>query len=378
MQTIKLMLNAAIVFAMPVIMPLTLSAGSLTPPGAPAPTMNTLAELYEKLTNTLAEVQMANQKLGTATQQVAVLQRKVDILEARLLADGMYLNIGNMALIPAGEFVMGATTNVGHEYFSGERPQHTVMVSEFLMDKYEVTSNLWISVLSWAGNRGYSFGTGWQSKGADHPVVAVDWYDAIAWCNARSQRDGFTPCYTNANGSIYTNAAINSFTGDCNWLADGYRLPTEAEWEKAARGGAINRRFPWNDANIIQHARANYSASPNNIFYPYDLGPSAGFHPTYNVGNYPYTSPVGAFPANGYGLYDMAGNVFEWCWDWHSSPYYTVSPSTDPRGPASGTNRILRGGSFFSLSFYARVAYRNMGNPIAENGNTGFRCVRKP
>ena len=349
-------------------------AGELTPPGAPGPTMYTLKELYQKLTNTLAEAQAANQNLVTTTQQVAALQQQVADLKARLNADGKHVTVGDMVLIPAGSFVMGATTNVGHESYSDELPQHTVYVSAFYMDKYEVTSNLWREVYTWATNKGYSFGTAWRGKAATHPVHNVDWYDAIAWCNARSQRDGFTPCYTNANGTVYTNAAANSFAGGCNWAANGYRLPTEAEWEKAARGGVANRRFPWDDANSIQHARANYYASPSS--YAYDTSPTTGYHPAYNTSGTPYTSPVGSFAPNGYGLYDMAGNLWEWCWDWYSSTYYASSPASDPRGSASGSSRVLRGGSWFSYADCARVASRGSYDPGLESLIIGFRCAR--
>jgi formylglycine-generating enzyme required for sulfatase activity len=316
--------------------------------------MYTLEEIYQKL---------------EATQQ------QVADLEARLNADGKHVTSGDMVLIPAGSFVMGATTNVGHESSSDERPQHTVTVSAFFMDKYEVTSNLWAEVYTWATNKGYSFGTGWRGKAANHPVRSVDWYDAIAWCNARSQRDGFTPCYTNANGTVYTNAAANSFAGGCNWTANGYRLPTEAEWEKAARGGVANRRFPWDDANTIQHARANYYAAPAS--YTYDTSLTTGYHPSYNTGGTPYTSPVGSFAPNGYGLYDMAGNVWEWCWDWYSNTYYASSPGTDPTGPTGPlTSRVLRGGSWTFLADYARVANRLYSYPDDEDFSFGFRCAR--
>lgn len=343
-------------------------AGNLTPPGAPAPTMKTLTELYETLTNSLAEVQ------ATKAEVLASQQRLAD-LEARFSADGKHVAIGGMVLIPAGSFVMGAATNVGQDVSSYEVPQHTVYVSAFYMDKYEVTSNLWAEVYAWAMSRGYSFGTGWRAKGADHPVHSVDWYDAITWCNARSQMDGLTPCYTNANGTVYTNATVNSFAGGCNWAADGYRLPTEAEWEKAARGGVPNRRFPWDDANTIRHARANYYASPAN--YAYDVNPTTGYHISHSTGGVPYTSPVGSFAPNGYGLYDMAGNVYEWCWDWQASNYYSISPSDDPRGPSSGTARVLRGGGWYYYAVTSQVAARHGDVPVKEYDYVGFRCVRK-
>ena len=328
-------------------------AGDLTPPGAPDSTMHTLEETYQRL---------------------AVLESNQTAIEGKLASAGLQQTSGGMVLIPAGSFVVGACTNVGHESYSDELPQHTVMVSAFYMDKYEVTSNLWREVYGWATNKGYAFANVGLGKGGTDPVHTVNWYDCIAWCNARSVRDGFTPCYTNANGTVYTNAAANSSTGGCNWSASGYRLPTEAEWEKAARGGVANRRFPRDDANTIQHARANYYSNPSS--YAYDTSPTTGYHPSYTNVLLPYTSPAGSFAANNYGLYDMAGNVFEWCWDWYSSSYYSSSPATDPLGPTSGTSRVLRGGSWYNFAFYARVAYRYDYYPDSEDVDIGFRCAR--
>lgn len=329
------------------------AGGSLTPPAAPGPTMNTLEDIY---------------------QQLLTAQQMISDLQARLNADGIYVTSGSMVLIPAGSFSMGDAFNA--EGDADELPVHTVSISSFYMDKYEVTSNLWAEVYTWATNKGYSFGPGWAAKGANHPVRSVDWYDAIAWCNARSQRDGFTPCYTNADGTVYTNAAANSFSGGCDWSAGGYRLPTEAEWEKAARGGVANRRFPWDDANTIQHARANYYADP--VTYAYDTNPTTGYHPAYsNMGASPHTNPVGSFAPNGYGLYDMAGNVWEWCWDWYESTYYAGSPSTDPRGgPASSEMRVLRGGEWGNSANFCRVAKRGYYSPGTVSSSLGFRLVR--
>ncbi len=328
-------------------------AGDLTPPGAPGSTMHTLEEIYQRL---------------------AVLESKQTAIEGKLASAGLQQTCGNMVLIPAGDFVMGALTNLGHEGYADEIPQHTVYVGAFYMDRYEVTSNLWAEVYTWATSKGYAFANSGLGKEGDHPVHTVNWYDAIAWCNARSQRDGFTPCYTNTDGTVYTDAASGSFAGGCDWAASGYRLPTEAEWEKAARGGVANRRFPWNDVNTIQHARGNYNAFAS---YSYDTSPTRNYHPSYDTGDVPYTSPVGSFSPNGYGLYDMAGNVSEWCWDWYQNNYYASSPASDPRGPAVTLSfRVLRGGGWYADAAHSRCAYRYYLYPDNAWSYSGFRCAR--
>ncbi|HMP83764.1 MAG TPA: SUMF1/EgtB/PvdO family nonheme iron enzyme, partial [Verrucomicrobiota bacterium] len=142
------------------------------------------------------------------------------------------------------------------------------------------------------------------------------------------------------------------------------------EWEKAARGGSSGQRFPW--GNTITHSQANYYS---HSFYAYDTSSTSGYHPTFSAWVAPYTSPAGYFAPNGYGLYDMAGNVREWCWDWYSSSYYSSSPGSDPRGPAPGSYRGLRGGSWSSIVYYARCAYRHNRLPDHRENTVGFRCV---
>ena len=171
-------------------------------------------------------------------------------------------------------------------------------------------------------------------------------------------------------GNVYR---TGQSTPDCNWSANGYRLPTEAELEYAARGGAAGHRFPWSNTDTIQHSRANYDSRSS---YSYDTSPTRGYHPDYDTGDYPYTSPVGSFAANGYGLYDMAGNVWEWCWDWHSEDYYSSSPGSDPRGPSSGSARMERGGGWYYSASYCRVALRDYYSPGIEYYTLGFRLVR--
>jgi formylglycine-generating enzyme required for sulfatase activity len=270
-----------------------------------------------------------------------------------------------MAYIPAGAFQMGDSFNEGG---TDERPRHTVFVSAFFMDKTLVTRELWLAVRTWGeANAGYAFVNAGAFTGANHPVRTINWYDAVKWCNARSEREGLTPCY-------YTDAGLKQIykTGQTapyvKWNANGYRLPTEAEWEKAARGGLSGRRFPWGDT--ITHSQANYYSSAN---YAYDISPTRGYHPTAGT-----TSPVGAFPANAYGLHDMAGNLWEWCWDWYDANWYANSQATqdNTRGPASGTSRLLRGGCWYNDAYVTRCALRNNGTPSLANNNFGFRCLR--
>jgi formylglycine-generating enzyme required for sulfatase activity len=197
----------------------------------------------------------------------------------------------------------------------------------------------------------------------------VDWYDVVKWSNARSRLAGLTPVYYTDAGltQVYTNGETTNVFA--NWTANGYRLPTEAEWEKAARGGLIGQRFPW--GNTISESQANYDGKPT--VFAFDLGP-AGYNTIGQIGGIPYTTPVGTFAANGYGLYDMAGNVQEWCWDWYGTPY---AGGTDPRGPASnpGNMRVIRGGLWSLFATVCRCANRSSVSPSEADTSTGFRCV---
>jgi len=277
-----------------------------------------------------------------------------------------------MVIIPAGSFQMGDSFG---DYGNNELPVHTVNVSAFYMEKNLVTKALWDEVRAWGLNNGYTDLDLGGGKAANHPVQTISWYATVKWCNARSQKEGLVPCYT-VSGAVYKK---NDSSGViCNMSASGYRLPTEAEWEKAARGGLSGKRFPWGDT--ISRSQANYYGNPSGLSY--DLGP-AGDNPTYaNIPPYttPYTSPVGSFPANGYGLYDMAGNVREWCWDWLWA--YGSGAVSDPTGPASSTfnMRVYRGGGWGYYGDSCRVACRGKGigyYPNTSNNTIGFRCARR-
>jgi formylglycine-generating enzyme required for sulfatase activity len=234
-------------------------------------------------------------------------------------------------------------------------PVRTVSLSGFHMDRYEVTYDLWKAVYDWALVNGYDFSAtagrnGSFGIGTNMPVTNVSWYDAVKWLNARSEREGRTPAYyTDATQTaVYRTGKLDLPAGAVRWTGNGYRLPTEAEWEYAARGGLAGMRYPW--GNTLTSADGNY-----------DRGGSTS---------------VGVYPANGYGLHDMAGNVWEWTWNWSSSDYASdPDGATDPRGPAAGTMRVRRGGSYTYGERYLRCFERMFRVPEYVGVYFGFRAV---
>jgi formylglycine-generating enzyme required for sulfatase activity len=270
------------------------------------------------------------------------------------------------SLISAGSFEMGQTD------IARASPVHTVYVSGFYMGRTEVTWLDWRTVRDWAVTHRYTDLSGRGAGKADtHPVQTIAWYEMVKWCNAKSEMTGLNPCYREdmVSGPIYR---TGSSAPVCNWSANGYRLPTEAEWEKSARGGLSGKLFPWGDT--ITHSQANYCSYSGPI---YDVSPTRGYHPIWGTGSTPYTSPVENFAPNGYGLYDMAGNVYEWCWDWHGSYPYPSTSQTDPRGAVSGWSRVYRGGNWSHDADNCCVANRNDdGGPSYRSSNVGFRVAR--
>lgn len=272
---------------------------------------------------------------------------------------------GNMALIPSGSFIMGATS--GDADF--DAPSVNVSVSAFHIGRSEVTKAEWDEVKTWAENNGYSDLRAGDGKANDHPVHSVSWWDAIKYCNARSQMEGLTPCYNVEGAVLKTGTTVPTV----DWNANGYRLPTEAEWEKGARGGVSGKRFPWG-TDTISHSEANYQTSNSVAF---DLsGALDDFHPIYETGGHPYTSPVGSFPANAYGLHDISGNVWEWCWDLYGAFSY-VEGANDPRGAETGVKRVYRGGAWPNEAIFCRAAFRAYdADPVNPNSSIGFRVAR--
>ena len=257
---------------------------------------------------------------------------------------------GTVPPAPSGMVTIPGGSNSGTDPDFGT---YSLTVSTFYMDRTEVTKAQWDTVYNWAVTHGYSFSNSGQGKASNHPVQTVNWYDCVKWCNARSQMEGKTPCYTVSGSTYKTGESAPS----CNFNVNGYRLPTNTEWEYAARGGLSSRRFPW--GNTINHNYANYRA--NGSAYSYDTSPYSTytFHPSYAVGGSPYTSPVGSFSSNGYGLYDMSGNIWEWCWD------------------ASDSYRYIRGGGWLDYPYGARCGHAYWRSPDYEHISGGFRAVRR-
>jgi formylglycine-generating enzyme required for sulfatase activity len=232
----------------------------------------------------------------------------------------------NMAQVEGGTFQMGSTNG-----YDDQKPVHTVTVKSFYMGKYEVTQKEWTAVM---GNNPSNF------KGDNLPVETVSWNEAVEYCNKLSLKEGLVPAYRGSENNI-----------TCDFSATGYRLPTEAEWEYAAKGG--NKDY---------------------ISYEYSGGnsiDSVAWHGG-NSGN--RTHPVGTKQANSLGLYDMSGNVWEWCWDWYGS--YSGGSQADPRGASSGAGRVGRGGGWYDGAAYVRSADRSSTAPSYRDSDFGFRLVR--
>jgi len=250
---------------------------------------------------------------------------------------------GDLVYVPGGPFPMGDNFGDG---WDRERPVHTVDVSAFYIGKYEVTNAQW---RRFRDDPGYDDAKFWPN-GRVVPKTQVPY-----WTDARNH-GGATP-----GSDDYPVLGVNwdSAVAYCNWLSaktgKTYRLPTEAEWEKAARG-TDQRRYPW--GNNIDHSDANYVGAR-----PFDTSAP--------VGSYGHPSP--------YGVYDMAGNVMEWCRDWYSRDYYSVSPRKDPQGPETGVYRVTRGGTFFTEAFDLRSCARSAAWPSVQSHRMiGFRPVREP
>ena len=335
-----------------------------------------------------------------------VLHVIAGILSATVV--GQAAQAQEMVFVPGGEFEMGDSFDEG---FSRELPVHTVYLSPYYIDTYEVTNQQYADGLNWAWGQGdlitvtsgvvYKYGSGTSYASCDtttsssysriiwngstfgvtagketHPMVEVNWCGAVAYCNWRSAMEGKPLCY-------------DLSTWACNFGVAGYRLPTEAEWEKAAGWDPVQQRhFRFGEHtdgcgyDCLDGQRANYAGSGD----------------PFEAGDYPWTTPKGFYsgalhykvdfgwPENEtsyqtqdaqsyYGCYDMSGNVWEWCYDWHSGTYYSSSPGSNPTGPASGTYRVLRGGGWNGFPSNCRSACRYRSSPGNRYSYHGLRCA---
>lgn len=244
------------------------------------------------------------------------------------LTDGSRVEDGYV-LVRGGTFQMGSNSG-----YNNEKPVHSVTVSSFYISKYEVTQKEYKSLMG-SNPSHASFGIG-----DNNPVYRVSWYDAVEYCNELSRKEGLTPAYSGSGDDI-----------KFNFNANGYRLPTEAEWEYAARGGNSSLEYTYSGSNSIDSV-AWYSGN-------------SGIK----------THPVGGKQANELGLYDMSGNVWEWCWDRYES--YSSGSQTDPTGKSSGSYRVIRGGCWGNNVSAFHLANRFDYSPVAQDGRIGFRVVRR-
>ena len=274
---------------------------------------------YNRLASQFAEGNYWPVEFGLKVVGSLVFGLTGEVLEgAQPESRNRLIQVGNvqfeMVYVEGGTFRMGATEEQGEDAWDYERPVHRVTLSSYLIGKHEVTQALWEEVMG--SNPSHN------KQGGDYPVENVSWFDCQEFVKKLNARTGMQ-----------------------------FRLPTEAEWEYAARGGDRSKGY-------------KYAGSDNLD----EVGWYDG-----NSGN--YTHQVGEKKPNELGLYDMSGNVYEWCQDWYYYRYYRDEAQTNPAGPRSGGGRVLRGGCYWSNARCCRVSYRGLSGPGDRNGNFGLRLV---
>ena len=285
-------------------------------------------EIWERVPKNREDALRRFIRENPASPYVTEAQRQIDQLRA-----SARLGPDHMVLVKGGTFQMGDANGQ-----SDEMPVHSVVLSDFLIAKYALTFEEYDAFCKATG-RDLPNDRGW-GRGI-RPVINVSWFDAVDYCNWRSQQEGLNPVYQ-----------VDKEQVSPNWQANGYRLPTEAEWEYAAQGGQQHQGFDYAGSNNVEEVA------------------------WYNKNSRGKTHPVGEKKANELGLRDMSGNVWEWCWDSYDRYYYAKSPSNNPKGPDTGAYRVLRGGSWYYIPTVARIAYRNDFPPDSRYVDLGFRLAR--
>lgn len=288
------------------------------------------------------------------------------IIHKKISAEGM-------VRLPGGTFLMGTNDKEGFPA-DGEGPVREISIAPFNIDETTVTNRQFEAFIKAthyktdAERYGWSFvfyGLLSEAMRNTHPQVAMQtpWWCAIqgaTWDHPEG-KDSDT---TDRMDHPVVHVSWNDATAYCQWA--GKRLPTEAEWEYAARGGLVQKKFPWGD-----------ELTPNGAHY---CNIWQGHFPDYNSleDGYAGTAPAKSFPPNNFGLYNMSGNVWEWCNDWFSPDFHQRDTRINPKGPAEGTSKVIRGGSFLCHHSYCnryRVAARSSNTPDSSSSNMGFRCV---
>ena len=272
-------------------------------------------------------------------------------------ADAVSPHVGAMRYVPGGTFQRDGTAS------------NTTTVSPFRMSVYPITQAQYVAVTGTANPSNFSSGV----DAPNRPVETVSWYDALVFCNMLSIAEGRTPVYTIAGSTNPADWGAVPAASDATWnaaimnlAADGYRLPTEAEWMWAAMGATSGHDYPGSGVYTTGYLKAFAGSTGSNSIDDYAwYGPNSGGT----------THPVGAKLPNELGLYDMSGNVWEWTWDRLAS--YPAGSLSDPRGPASGASRVLRGGSWANNAPFCTVAYRFSLSPPLRGSSLGFRVVSR-
>ena len=279
---------------------------------------------------------------------------------------------GDLVVLAGGAFAMGTDRSYGYPT-DGESPAHAVTLSPFAIAPTTVTNDAFAGFVAATGYRTEAerYGSSFVFGGLlpdDFPdtrgVAATPWWREVEradWAHP----EGIHSSVEHRGGHPVVHVSWNDAVAYCAWAT--VRLPTEAEWEYAARGGLVQQRFPWGD-QLRPHG-----SHAMNVYQ--------GRFPTRDTGEdgFAGTAPVRSFPPNGYGLHEMTGNVWEWTADWFDPDWYRVSPRSDPHGPDSGAARVMRGGSYLCHASYCnryRVDARSANSPDSSTGNIGFRVAR--